>query len=342
MYRPTTRVLTVLELLQAHARITGSELARRLEVNIRTVRRYVEILQDLGIPVEAERGRYGAYSLRPGFTLPPLMFSEDEAFAVTLGLLAVRRLGLAMAAPAVEGALAKVDRVLPRALRERVDSVQEALVFHPFPFPIRATNGAQPLNVGVAQLPQVPPIGATVMLFSTAVGQTRRAWLRYRSENGEETERTIDPYGVVYHTGVWYVVGYCHLRAGTRIFRLDRVLATAIEEKEASFTRPLGFDSLNYVLHSITSLPRSWKAVVRLATTLSEAQRQIPASLASLEETEAGIVMRCSVDDPTWMAGVLAGLECDFIVHEPPQVREALRYLSSRLLKMADAGRTEP
>jgi predicted DNA-binding transcriptional regulator YafY len=86
VYRPTARVLAVLALLQSHGRMTGAQLARRLEVDIRTVRNYVETLIDLGIPVEAERGRYGAYRLMPGFKLPPLMFTEDEALALTLGL----------------------------------------------------------------------------------------------------------------------------------------------------------------------------------------------------------------------------------------------------------------
>src|SRR5687767_9627859 len=103
MYFPATRVLTVLELLQARGRMSGPELAARLEVDTRTVRRYITMLQDLGIPVEAERGRYGTYRLRPGFKLPPLLFTDDEALALTLGLLLARRLELAMAAPAVEG-----------------------------------------------------------------------------------------------------------------------------------------------------------------------------------------------------------------------------------------------
>jgi len=91
MYHPTTRVLTVLELLQSHQRFSGPELAKRLEVNVRTVRHYIMMLQDMGIPIESERGRYGAYRLRPGFKLPPLMFTEDEALALTLGLVAARR-----------------------------------------------------------------------------------------------------------------------------------------------------------------------------------------------------------------------------------------------------------
>src|SRR5437016_7514436 len=128
MYFPTTRVLTVLEMLQSHQRLSGPDIAERLEVNTRTVRRYITMLQDLGIPVEAERGRYGAYRLRPGFKLPPLMFTEDEALALTLGLLAARRLGLTATAPAVEGALAKIERVMPATLRARVRAVQETLV----------------------------------------------------------------------------------------------------------------------------------------------------------------------------------------------------------------------
>jgi len=115
MYYPATRLLTVLELLQSRQRISGPELATRLEVDTRTVRRYIMMLQDLGVPVEAERGRYGSYRLRPGFKLPPLMFTDDEALALTLGLLAARKMGLTVAAPAVEGALAKIERVLPTA-----------------------------------------------------------------------------------------------------------------------------------------------------------------------------------------------------------------------------------
>ena len=83
MYHPTTRVLTVLELLQAHGRLSGAEIASRLEVDLRTVRRYITMLQDLGLPVESERGRYGGYRLRPGFRLPPLMLSDEEALALT-------------------------------------------------------------------------------------------------------------------------------------------------------------------------------------------------------------------------------------------------------------------
>src|SRR5215211_2577498 len=123
--RPTTRLLSMMELLQARERIGVPELARRLEVGERAVRRYAAMLREMGIPIEAELGRYGAYSLRSGYRLPPMMFTAEEALGLALGLLAARHLGLAGVAPAVEGALAKLERVMPEALRGRVRALQK-------------------------------------------------------------------------------------------------------------------------------------------------------------------------------------------------------------------------
>src|SRR5262245_30222395 len=109
MSRPTARVLAALELLQTHGRMSGPELARRLEVDPRTVRRYVVTLEELGIPLTAERGRDGHYALVPGFKLPPMMFTNDEALALSVGLQAARGLGLAEANVAVAGSLAKLE-----------------------------------------------------------------------------------------------------------------------------------------------------------------------------------------------------------------------------------------
>src|SRR5205823_7554741 len=111
MSHPTTRVLTVLELLQSRSRLSGAELADRLDVDRRTVRRYVSALQELGVPVESEPGRYGGYRLRPGYKLPPMMFNEEEALALILGLLVSRRVGFPARRPAVEAPLATLDRV---------------------------------------------------------------------------------------------------------------------------------------------------------------------------------------------------------------------------------------
>src|SRR3984893_12131095 len=107
MYSPTTRLLTVLELAQSYKQVSGSEIAQRLEVDGRTVRRYIVMLQDMGIPVESERGPYGAYQLQRGYKLPPLMFNDAEGVALTVGLLAIREFRFPVDAAAVEGALAK-------------------------------------------------------------------------------------------------------------------------------------------------------------------------------------------------------------------------------------------
>ena len=117
----------MLELLQARERIGVPELARRLEVGERTVRRYAAMLREMGRPVEAELGRYGAYYLRSGYRLPPMIFTDEEALGLALGLLAARHLGLAEVAPAVEGALAKLERVMSEALRGRVRALQETV-----------------------------------------------------------------------------------------------------------------------------------------------------------------------------------------------------------------------
>src|SRR5262252_7263326 len=178
MYNPTTRLLTVLELMQARGRISGAELAERLEVDPRSVRRYISMLQDLGIPITSERGRHGGYRLRPGFRLPPLMFTEDEALALTLALLAARQLGVAGAAPAFEGALAKVDRVLPDAVREEVRAVQEALVID-------------------VPRPDAPPAPDVVLAFSGAARDGRRLRIRHES-GGRVTSREVDTYGLVF------------------------------------------------------------------------------------------------------------------------------------------------
>ena len=218
MYHPTARVLTVLEILQARSSARGADLATRLEVDIRTIRRYITILQEMGIPVESRSGRSGGYRLRPGFRLPPLMLANDEALAVTLGLLLARRFGLTGAAPATEGALAKIERVLPDALRIQVRALAESLVLDP-PNPPSPDTLRPPL-----------PVPATLLALATAAAEERRTTLTYRNWEGIATTRPFDPYAVVYPANAaWYTVGYCHLRGGVRVFRLDRVVTVEPE-----------------------------------------------------------------------------------------------------------------
>jgi predicted DNA-binding transcriptional regulator YafY len=314
MYQPTTRVLTILEMLQARASLSGAELAARLEVDRRTVRRYITMLQDLGIPIVATRGPYGGYRIRPGFKLPPLMLSNEEALAVTLSLIAARRQGIAADAVAIEGALAKIERVLPESLRGQLQAVQAVASFSSSP-------------------PKPQPHGEILMSLSTAAQQSRRVRLRYQSR-GEETTRDFDPYGVVFHWDRWYTVGWCHLRNGVRVFRLDRVLSAELEE--GTFDRPLEFDSLQYVLETLATAPWGWSIEVLLEITLAEAQRRIPPGNALLEQTPSGVVLRAQVDRLDWLACQLMTLGCSFVVRQPPELRAALRQLATQAAALAE------
>ena len=316
MYHPTGRALTVLELLQSRPSISGPELAERQEMDVRTVRRYITILQDIGIPIEATIGRHGGYRLRPGFKLPPLMFTEDEAVALTLGLLATRRLGLTVAAPASAGALAKVERVLPAAVRERVQALQDTLVIE-MPHSYTA------------------PESAVVVTFSTAAQQRRRVRFSYRSGRDEASERSIDPYGVVYFAGRWYAAGYCHLRADLRVFRLDRVQAATLLDQ--CFARPDGFDSLAFVQCTLANTPGEWAIEVLLQTDMATARERVPAHLALLEPAPDGVVLRCNVQRLGWVAHFLSGLEFPVVVRRPAELRDALREHAAAVAAMADA-----
>jgi predicted DNA-binding transcriptional regulator YafY len=317
-YRPTTRLLSMLELLQARGKMGGPELARRLEVGERTVRRYVAMLQEMGVPVEAERGRYGAYALRPGFRLPPMMFTDEEALALALGLLSARRLGLDGVAPAVEGAQAKLERVMPDELRERVRTFEEVVI-------PAATSGRLPAE-------------QVVVTISGAVRERKQVWVRYRSDSGEETERAIDPYAVVRGDTFWYTFGYCHLRQARRLFRLDRV--ASVEVLDLSFELPPGFDTPEGVLGALADMREdSWSVEVLLETTLAEARGQLPKMGVSLEETPEGVVMRSSTSDLAWMSRVLAGLSFPYVVRRPSELRGALRHLAADIVDLAE--RTE-
>ncbi|MBV9893757.1 MAG: YafY family transcriptional regulator [Chloroflexi bacterium] len=317
MSHPTTRVLTVLELLQSRSRMSGAELADRLDVDPRTVRRYVSTLQELGVPVESEAGRYGGYRLTPGYKLPPMMFNEEEALALILALLASHRAGLLDAAPAVEGALAKIDRVLPDRLRGRVQAVQGALAFTP----LRGFAPASNPN--------------SLLTISAAAQENTRIWIRYRAGD-EVTERAIDPYGVVHHRGRWYVVGWCHLREDVRMFRLDRVLA--LEPRDETFAKPLDFNCVEYVLESLATVQWGWPIEILLELPLDIARRRIAPDMGTLEQTPDGVLFRTRSDALDYMARYLVQIDCPFRVLHPVELREAVRQLGHNLGRYARRG----
>jgi predicted DNA-binding transcriptional regulator YafY len=310
--RPASRVLAMLELLQSHHRLTGADLAARLAVDERTVRRYAGALAELGIPVSAERGRCGGYRLAPGFKLPPLMLTGDEAVAVLLGLIAADRLGLGTAAPATAAAHAKIARVLPAALAGRLAAVQETLGFTL----ARRENTA-------------PPAADILLTLGTATRDHRRVALRYAARDGDESGRDVDPYGLVFHAGRWYLVGQDHLRGELRTFRLDRIVAAVAVD--AGFVPPAGFDAVAHVTTALARAPYTHAVEVLLETDLAHARRRIPATVGELAPTADGVLLRARANSLPGMAQLLAGLGCPFTVLTPDALRAAVADLAARL-----------
>ncbi|HEX8995539.1 MAG TPA: YafY family protein [Ktedonobacterales bacterium] len=316
MYHPTSRVLTVLEVLQSRPSITGPELAARLEMDVRTVRRYITHLQDVGIPIESNVGRYGGYRLRPGFKLPPLMFTEEEATAVMLGLLGTSWLEVGQSSVAVEGALAKVSRVLPQQAQERLSSLATHIQF---------------FSAGQQSRPDV----ALLISLSQAIGRSQRVALDYRSRGDEVTHRAVEPYGVVGWRGHWYLVGYCCLRHDHRTFRIDRIQRAELLTE--SFERPEGFDCRAFMLQRYSGAAGGIPFEVEFAAPLAVARERIPTLYGELTVTPGGVALKGRHDDMDDLARYLTMLNLPFTVRSPQPLRDALRRLSARIAAVADA-----
>jgi predicted DNA-binding transcriptional regulator YafY len=316
MYDPIMRVLTVLEILQARERVSGSELADRLEVSVRTVQRYIERLQDLCIPVESVRGVGGFYRLKPGFRLPPLMFTDEEAFALALGLRALRHLGLAAFAPATEGAAAKLGRVLPESLRDSVQTVDEVVALEPGPWVISTS-------------------AESLIRASAAIRQRRRLSFDYQSHDGTCSHRQIEPYGVIHMDSRWYVAGHCLLRQALRTFRLDRVARA--EMRDEKFERPSGFDIKQYLQQSMPFVQSAFNIEVWLDMPCRAAQCHFALYHVAMQEEDTGTLIRCGRDNLQAFAAVLLSLGCPVVVRQPDELRHAFAQLAERALETARA-----
>jgi predicted DNA-binding transcriptional regulator YafY len=302
----TERVLELLEALQDRPSAGGPELAGRLGVDVRTVRRDVLALRDLGIPVEGERGHGGGYRLRPGYRMPPLMFTATEAAAVTLGLIAARRDGLD-----ADGALAKVRRVLPDQVRLRVEALEHTLRF------TGATREA------------MPPVGENLLLLADAVRRGRRVHAAYTTSGGSESEREFSPYGLVGHAGRWYVPGHDHGRDQPRALRVDRF--GTVRQGGPGAEPPPGFDAVAFVSRSLARVPWTHEVEVLLHTPPAAAAERFPATLAELEPAGDDTRLRMRANSLDWVAGVLAGAGCAFTVVRPDALRASLAALADRL-----------
>jgi predicted DNA-binding transcriptional regulator YafY len=314
MYHPTGRVLTVLELLQSRPGLTGPELAARLETDVRTVRRYITKLQDVGIPVEGTHGRYGGYRLRAGYKLPPLIFSEEEAAAIVLGLLGSSWLEIGQSPAVVDAALSKITRVLPQGAREVVKGISSLTILSPYRDEPR-------------------PDASLLILLSEAIQARQCVQVTYRSENDRLTHRVVEPYGLVGRRGKWYLVGYCRLREDYRTFRLDRMRRThPLEER---FQKNEQFDFRAYAIEYLENTKAKWGIRVVFETELARLRRRIPSSWGVLTKVDEGVAFDWPSDDLDYAARYLMGLNLRFVVKGPPELRDALRRLAEETGRIA-------
>jgi predicted DNA-binding transcriptional regulator YafY len=315
MYYSTSRVLAVLDLLQAHGVMRGEELARRLEVDVRTIRRYVMILRDRGIAVEMKRGRYGGYYLPAGARVP-LALTKQEALAVTYGLLSGGGEHFGLGADDGERTLRKLARALPSATRDLVQHLEKTVTF------------AMPTTVDHAAV-----ILEHLDIMLHAIQAHNRVRMRYRTSAGDVTERIVEPYQAVNRYGYWYLVGYCHLRGGQRVFRLDRVL-TAVALPETF--QPLEIDALAAVEQAIAQTPRRWEYRIWVNLSPAEIHQRIPSTHATLEPQEHGVILHGFADDLDWLAYVALDLRCDLVILDPPELRTHLLALANYIRAIAE------
>ncbi len=306
-----TRLLRLLGLLSARGGWSGSELADRLAVTERTLRRDITRLRELGYPIEATTGPYGGYELGAGGRLPPLVFDDDEAVAATIALRRAAGQGAADLEAAALSALTKLEQVLPARLRERVAAVGEATVA---------------LRPG--QLPSVD-VGALVTC-ALACRRSERMRFDYRDANDIETNRLVEPYRVVYTALQWYAVAYDVGRADWRTFRVDR-MSTLRLTGERFVPAEDAPDPAELVAHGVAVGAYTTHAVVRLPVDTQRARQLLPPTVAVFEPDDDGSTLARIGGDPDWIARYLAGLPCAFEVVEPEEVRAALALLATRL-----------
>jgi predicted DNA-binding transcriptional regulator YafY len=326
MARPTANVLILLELLQSGGIRTVAELAGRLGVDERTVRRYVDHLADLDVPVESVRGRYGGYRLAAGYRLPPLMLSDEEALAVLLGLIAGRRTGLATTAgTASETAAAKIRRILPERLARRLDAVLTSLAF-------TATPGEFPA-----------PQAAVLLCIADAVRHHRPVSIRYTAAGGRPSERTVHPYGLVAHSGRWYVTGADPGIGEDRTFRLDRIAGA--RTLPGSFEPPAGLDPAEHLVSGLAKAPYQHEVVLQIQGTAEQIRARLPASVATIDEpspaagaepgTGPWIRVGLRAEQLDWLPAVLASLDRPFVIERPDELRGLVTALAGRLAASA-------
>src|SRR5215207_2033458 len=308
----SSRLLDLLSLLQARRDWPGAELAQRLEVSGRTLRRDVERLRALGYPVESLTGPAGGYRLRAGTAMPPLLLDEEEAIAIAVGLRTAARASETGIEETSIRALVKLEQVLPAHLRRRVAALGSATV---------AVPGAGPT---------VDPQHLTTIAGACRESESVR--FEYRSRDGTATRREVEPHSLVNRGRRWYLVGWDRRREAWRTFRVDR-LSRAAATGIRFTARPLpAKDAAAYVEQSIAAAGSRYEARVTVHAAADEIEARLPFIAGALEPIdEHRCEYRTSDDDLEWLALRIAMLGVEVDVEGSPELVEQLRTMAGRL-----------
>jgi predicted DNA-binding transcriptional regulator YafY len=314
------RLLSLLSLLQTPREWPGSELAERLGVSARTIRRDIERLRDLGYPVEATMGADGGYRLIAGAAMPPLLLDDEEAVAIAVGLRTAAGHAVDGIEEAAVRALAKLEQVLPSRLRYQVGALTAATV--------RLLTGDGPT---------VDPAVLTVL--AVAIANHERVRFGYRASAGTESKRLVEPHRLVSAGRRWYLVAYDNDRGDWRIFRIDRVGEPPRATGSRAAPRELpAEDAASFVTSKLYSLAPTYQAVVTLHAPAEEMAGRLGDRAGDLEPIdERTCRVHSQTDTLEWLAFRLTMLGCEFEVHEPPELAAYLRELGARITRAAGA-----
>jgi predicted DNA-binding transcriptional regulator YafY len=316
MANTSSRMLKLLSLLQTHRYWPGAELADRLEVSVRTLRRDIDRLRELGYPVEAQRGLEGGYQLAAGAALPPLVLDDDEAVALAIGLRAAAHGAVAGIEDASVRALAKVVQVMPPRLRRRVDAVGSATVL-----------GVWPGNVSLD--------AEALTSLAQACRDEERVRFAYTAADGEKMARHVEPLRLVALGRRWYLVAYDLLRQDWRTFRLDRLDSVRSTGMRFHPRELPADDAAAFVRASIGSLRPTQQTVEAQVHASVEAVQAVIGRYATIEpEGDSAVCrVRMRVDNLDWALLALGMVRAEFKVLAPPELIEQLQDWSSRFAR---------
>jgi predicted DNA-binding transcriptional regulator YafY len=316
MSQTANRLLELLSLLQGRRDWRGDELAERLGVSARTIRRDIERLRDLGYPVESLTGPAGGYRFRAGSAMPPLLLDDEEVIAIAVGLRTAARASVTGIEETAVRALVKLEQVLPAHLRRRVAALSSAT----FTLPVTG--------------PTVDPQHLTVI--AATCRDSERLRFGYRSRDGTASRREVEPHSLVNHGRRWYLLAWDRGRQDWRTFRVDRLARPAATGVRFAARRLPAGDPVAYVEQSIKGAPNRFEARITLHAAAKEITSQIPAHWGAVEAIDDETCeYRTGDDDLGWLTARVAMLGVDFQVHEPPELIEHLRLLSARLKRAA-------